>query len=61
MAERKPWIGKDVIANNLVTYMSATPYEGGYELNQVISMDIAGMIPAFIKKKIAKKLADVGI
>ena len=61
MAERRPFIGKDVIANNLVTYTSAIPYEGGHEMKYVISMDIAGMIPGFIKNKIATKLANTGM
>ena len=59
--KRRTEIGKDVVANNLVTYMAAKPYDGGYELNQVISLDIAGMIPGFIKTKVAKKLANVGL
>ena len=41
--------------------MAVKPYEGGFELNQVISMDIAGMIPGFIKTKAAKKLANIGL
>lgn len=61
VAERKPWIGKDVIANNIVTYTAGTAYEGGHELKYVISMDIAGMIPGFVKKKIATRLANVGL
>ena len=58
---RRHHIGKDVIANNIITYMASKPYEGGMELNQVIALDIAGMIPDFIKKKIAKRLANVGL
>lgn len=58
---RRHHIGKDVIANNIITYMESKPYEGGMELNQVISLDIAGMIPKFVKTKIAKRLANVGL
>mmetsp|Transcript_42010 Transcript_42010/g.55349 ORF Transcript_42010/g.55349 Transcript_42010/m.55349 type:complete len:124 (-) Transcript_42010:130-501(-) len=61
IADRQRDIGKDVIANSIVTYMAGTPYEGGFELNQIISMDIAGMIPGFVKTKIAKRLANVGL
>ena len=54
-------IGKDVIANNIITYMASKPYEGGMELNQIIALDVAGMIPGFIKNKIAKRLANIGL
>ena len=59
--DKKGYIGKDVIANSVITYMQGRPYEGGYELNQVTSLDIAGMIPGFIKNKIAKRLANIGM
>ena len=58
---RKNEIGKDVVARMVLTYMEARPCEGGYEMNQVISMDVAGMIPSFVKNKIAAKLANVGL
>ena len=61
VAAHRAEIGKDVLANMIVTYLAAKPYDGGYELNQVVSMDIAGMIPGFVKTKIATKLANVGL
>ena len=45
----------------IVTYMASKPYEGGMELNQVIAMDVAGMIPGFVKTKIATRLSNVGL
>lgn len=30
---RRHHIGKDVVANNIITYMASKPYEGGMELN----------------------------
>ena len=32
-------IGKDVINNNIITYMSYKPYEGGIELAHIMKMD----------------------
>ena len=58
---RRAQIGKDEIANMILTYMAAKPYDGGMELNQIVSLDIAGMIPGFVKTKIAKRLANVGV
>ena len=31
------------------------------ELHQVIALDVAGMIPGFVKNKIAKRLANTGL
>ena len=38
-------------------YWKFTPIEGGYDINFVQSMDPAGMIPGFVKTKMAKRLA----
>ena len=51
-------IGSDVITNNVITYMSWKPYEGGMELTHVVQMDPNGMIPAFIKNKAATRMAN---
>ena len=51
-------IGKDVIGNNAITYMSWKPYEGGIELQNLTEMDPCGSIPDFIKKKMAKRMAN---
>ena len=51
-------IGKDVIGNNEITYMSWKPYEGGIELQNLTMMDPAGSIPDFLKKKMAKRMAN---
>lgn len=61
LAAKRKEIGKDVVARMILTYMAAKPIEGGFELNQMVAMDIAGMIPGFVKNKIAKKLANVGL
>ena len=45
----KAQIGKDVVARNIVTYMSWQPYEGGLELHWLSKMDPAGYIPKFVK------------
>ena len=59
---RREQIGNDVVANNLITYMESKPIEGGgMELNQVISIDVAGIIPIFVKKKLARHLAMIGL
>ena len=49
---------KDVIANAIITYTKGEFHENGCKLTQVISMNVGGMIPNFIQKKIAKRLAD---
>ena len=54
-------IENDVLADNVVTYLEAKPYDGGYELNQVIQLDINGRLPSFIKSKVAKRLAQSGL
>ena len=51
-------IGKDVIGNMGITYMSWKPYEGGIELQNLVEMDPAGSIPGFIKTKMAKRMAN---
>ena len=50
-------IDGDVVANNFITYMSWKPYDGGLELQHVVKIDPAGMIPDFIKNKAAARLA----
>ena len=50
-------IGKDVIGINEITWFSWKPYDGGLELKQIMKMDPAGMIPGFVKNKIAKRAA----
>ena len=51
-------IGKDVVGNMAITYMSWKPYEGGIELQNIVMMDPAGSIPDFLKKKMAKRMAN---
>ena len=53
---RKKEIGKDVVANNFITYMGWLPYEGGLELHWLSKMDAAGSIPKMIKNKVAKRV-----
>ena len=54
--ERKKEIGKDVVANNYITYMGWSPYESGLELHWLSKMDAAGSIPKVIKNKVAKRV-----
>ena len=56
--EQKKLIGKNVVANAIITYTKGEFYDGGCNLVQVISMNVNGMIPNFVQKKIAKRLAD---
>ena len=55
--DEKHNIGKDVIANMIITFTKGVFYETGTELTQVLSLDVAGKIPDFIKRKIAAKFA----
>ena len=50
-------IGNNVLAENILTYIEGTPYEGGFELNLVSEIDIGGKVPSFVKSKISKRLA----
>ena len=56
-------IGSDVIANNICTQTSYKPCEDGVgvHLTVLVSVDVAGMIPGFIKNKIAGRLANMGL
>merc|ERR1712079_155442 len=58
---RSSLIGKDVVANMILTFMQSRPYDGGMEMNQVIALDISGMIPNVVKSKIAKKFSNIGL
>merc|ERR1712110_508043 len=49
-------IGKDVISNNMVTYMEYKAFEGGFDLRQVVKVDAAGSIPGWIKSKAASRM-----
>ena len=51
-------IDGDVVTNNVLTWMSFKPYEGGMELRHIVKMDPAGMIPDFIKNKAAARMAN---
>ena len=55
--DEKHNIGKDVIANMIITFTKGVFYETGTEVTQVLSLDVAGKIPDFIKRKIAAKFA----
>lgn len=57
-AERAAQIGKDVVANMIVAFWSFKPIEGGVEIKLCQSFDPAGMIPGFLKTKMAKRLAN---
>ena len=48
-------IGKDVVANITLNYVSMKAYDGGIELCQINQSDPNGSIPGFIKSKMAKK------
>ena len=51
-------IGKDVVANSVISYTSYKPYDGGIELQQLVENDPCGSIPAFMKNKGAKRAAN---
>ena len=51
-------IGKNVVANAIITYTKGEFFDGGCNLTQVISMQVGGMIPNWVQKKIAKRLTD---
>ena len=57
----KSAIGADVMANDFLTYLESKPYPGGMELNHVISLDIVGFLPSFIKNKLVGRLATMGL
>ena len=59
--QQRAEIGKNQLATFIVNYTAGRPYEGGMEIQMVISMDIAGSIPSFVKNKIAKRLSNVGL
>ena len=44
-------IGKDVVTNNVITFMSWKPYDGGIYFEHIVKMDPCGMIPGWLKKK----------
>ena len=48
--------GKAVIADLVIQYTKITPIEGGMELVAVSQMDPNGMLPGFVKNKMAKRL-----
>ena len=48
-ASRATEIGYDVIMNMIVAYWSFKPMEGGVDITYVVTADIAGMIPGFVK------------
>ena len=55
VAGRATQIGSDVVANMIFAYWSFKPIEGGLQITMAQSMDPAGMIPGFIKTKMAKR------
>ena len=50
-------IGKDVVANITLNYVSMKAYDGGIELCQINQSDPNGSIPGFMKSKMAKNKA----
>ena len=50
-------IGKDVVANITLNYVSMKAYDGGFELCQINQSDPNGSIPGFMKTKMAKNKA----
>merc|ERR1711971_748496 len=45
--------------NMIVAYWSFKPMEGGVDITYVVTADIAGMIPGFVKTQIAKRGANI--
>ena len=50
-----------MIANNICTKTTYRPSGSGVEINMLVSMDPAGMLPGFIKNSVATRLANAGI
>ena len=57
VASRQEQIGSDVVANNIIVYVSWKPYDGGIEIQQLLCMDPAGMIPGMIKTAMSGRMA----
>jgi hypothetical protein len=55
----KEEVGNDVIANAVLIYLKGVPCEDGYELTQIVSMDPAGWIPWFMKRKMGHRSAEM--
>ena len=51
-------IGWDVVTNNVITYMAWKPFDGGFDITHISKLDPNGMIPDFIKKKGAERMAN---
>ena len=45
------------MANNIIVYVSWKPYDGGIEIQQLLCMDPAGMIPGMIKTAMSGRMA----
>ena len=58
VAANKSAIGKDVVADMVITYYAWRPYEGGLEIWHINKMNPAGSIPDFLKNKMAKRMAN---
>ena len=51
-------IGSDVVATMIIGYWWFKPFDGGYEIQQINASDPAGMIPGFVKSKMAGRMAN---
>ena len=51
--------GSNVVGNLIVSYQRITPFDGGYEIEQVSAFDVKGWIPSFIQGLSVSRQADV--
>ena len=54
-------IGSNVIGNNVVTQTTYKAIEGAMEISMLVSMDPAGMLPSFVKNRIASFMCNAGM
>ena len=55
---RSAEIGSDVVADMIIAYWAFKPYDGGFEIVACLSMDPAGWIIEWVKKKMAARMAN---
>ena len=52
-------IGKDVLTENVLMYMSWKPFDGGMDLTHIVICDPKGTIPGFVKSATANRMASM--
>ena len=54
-------VGSNVIAENRVTMLKYKPFDGGVEIHMMACFDPAGLIPGFVKNRIASYMGNMGL